>query len=184
MEPSGWLRLGYRYWLADREGHADHDFHGLTFDYPEAQVTGVRWLGRGPYRVWKNRTKGTTFDVWEKAYNQTETGRSWAYPEFKGYHGDLRWALIRNRERDFVVATETDGVFLRLFTPRFEDAGSASAPFPAGDISFLHAVPAIGMKFAAAGSLGPQSRREPAVGEFTGTLRFHFGDPAAGRDGR
>ncbi len=179
MEPSGWLRLDYRYRLTDREGHADHDYHGVTFDYPEAQVTGVRWLGRGPYRLWKNRTKGTTFDVWEKAYNATESGVSWEYPEFKGYHGDLYWAAIRSRERDFVVATETEGLFLRLFTPRFENAGSASAPFPPGDVSFLHAIPAIGMKFAAAGSLGPQSRREPAVGEFSRTLFFFFGDRPA-----
>jgi glycosyl hydrolase family 2 len=176
LEPSGWLRLDYRYWLADREGEADHDFHGVTFDYPEAQVTGVRWLGRGPYRVWKNRAKGTTFDVWEKGYNTTETGVSWEYPEFKGYHGDLHWALIRSREREFVVATETEGLFLRLFTPRFENAGGASAPFPPGDLSFLHAIPAIGMKFAAAASQGPQSRREPAAGEFSGTLSFYFGD--------
>jgi hypothetical protein len=180
MEPSGWLRLDYQYWLADREGHADHDYHGLTFAYPEAQVTGVRWLGRGPYRIWKNRTKGTAFDVWEKPYNNTETGVSWDYPEFKGYHGDLYWAVIHNREQDFVVATPTEGLFLRLFTPRFENAGSASAAFPPGDISFLHAIPAIGMKFAAAGSLGPQSRREPASGEFSGTLYFHFGDPGPG----
>jgi hypothetical protein len=179
MEASGWLRLDYRYWLADREGEADHDYHGLTFDYPEGQVSGVRWLGRGPYRVWKNRTKGTTFDVWEKAYNSTETGVSWEYPEFKGYHGDLYWAVIRSREKDFVVATETEGLSLRLFTPRFENAGSASAPFPPGDLSFLHAIPAIGMKFAAAATLGPQSRREPATGEFSGTLFFDFGDAPA-----
>ncbi len=177
MEPSGWLRLDYRYWLADREGVADHDYHGVTFDYPEAQVTGVRWLGRGPYRVWKNRTKGTTFDVREKAYNTIETGLSWDYPEFKGYHGDLYWAVIRSREKDFVVATETEGLFLRLFTPRFENAGNASAPFPPGDLSFLHAIPAIGMKFAAAATLGPQSRRDPANGEFSGTLFFYFADP-------
>ncbi len=177
MEPSGWFRLDYRYWLPDREGHADHDYHGLTFDYPESQVTGMKWLGRGPYRVWKNRRKGTTFDVWEKAYNATETGLSWDYPEFKGYHGDLYWAVVRSREKDFVVATGTEGLFLRLFTPRFENAGSASAPFPPGDLSILHAIPAIGMKFAAAASLGPQSRRDPAAGEFSGTLSFFFGDP-------
>jgi hypothetical protein len=177
MEPSGWLRLDYKYWLPDRDGHADHDYHGVTFDYPESRVTGLRWLGRGPYRVWKNRTKGAAFDVWQKPYNTTETGLSWDYPEFKGYHGDLYWAVIQNRENGFVLATPTDGLFLRLFTPRFENAGSASAPFPPGNISFLHAIPAIGMKFAGAGSLGPQSRRELAVGEFSGTLYFHFGDP-------
>ena len=180
MEPSGWLRLDYKYWLPDRDGHADHDYHGVTFSYPEAQVTGVRWLGRGPYRVWKNRTKGASFDVWQKACNRTETGVSWDYPEFKGYHGDLYWAVIQNREQDFVVATETEGLFLRLFTPRFENAGSATAPFPPGDVSFLHGIPPIGMKFAEAGRLGPQSQRRPAIGDFSGTLFFYFGDSTAG----
>ncbi len=177
MEPSGWLRLDYRFWLPDRDGHADHDFYGVTFDYPEAQVTGVRWLGRGPYRVWKNRTRGTTFDVWQKAYNRTETGVSWDYPEFKGYHGNLYWALIQSREKDFVVATETDDLFLRLFTPQFVNAGSALAAFPPGDISFLHGIAPIGMKFASAGSLGPESQRRLAVGTFSGTVLFYFGDP-------
>jgi len=177
MEPSGWLRLDYRFWLPDRDGHADHDYHGVTFDFPEGQVTGVRWLGRGPYRVWKNRTRGATFDVWQKAYNRTETGLSWDYPEFKGYHGNLYWALIQNREKDFVVATETNDLFLRLFTPQFVNAGSASAAFPPGDISFLHGIAPIGMKFASAGSLGPESQRRLAVGTFSGTLLFYFGDP-------
>ena len=89
--------------------------------------------------------------------------------------------MIQNREKDFVVATDTEDLFLRLFTPRFEDAGSASAAFPPGDVSFLHGIPAIGMKFASAGSLGPESQRRPAVGGFSGTLFFYFGDPAADR---
>ena len=49
--------------LNDERGHGMHPFLtaesqwvlGLTFDYPEAVVDSVRWVGRGPYRVWKNR---------------------------------------------------------------------------------------------------------------------------------
>lgn len=177
MDPSGWLRLHWDFWLADREGQADHDYYGVSFDYPEAQVTGVRWLGRGPYRVYKNRTRGARFDVWEKAANRTETGTSWDYPEFKGYHGPFYWAMIRNREQDFVVATETENLFLRLFTPKFENAGGATAAFPPGDISFLHGIAPIGMKFIAAGGLGPASQRHRAVGDFSGAIAFHFGEP-------
>ena len=62
---------------------------GITFDYPEKGVTGFKWLGNGPYRVWKNRIKGTTFGLWEKEYNNTITGEGFEnliYPEFKGYH--------------------------------------------------------------------------------------------------
>ena len=31
---------------------------GLTFSYPESECSGMRWMGRGPYRVWKNRIPG------------------------------------------------------------------------------------------------------------------------------
>ena len=65
---------------------------GLTFSYPEQECTGMRWLGRGPYRVWKNRVKGTNYAVWQKDYNNTVTGESFGnlvYPEFKGYHANL-----------------------------------------------------------------------------------------------
>ena len=89
LDGSGWLELSYRYENPGRHAHL-----GVTFDYPEAQVTGLRWLGRGPYRVWKNRIQGTTFDVWQKAYNDTRTGADWVYPEFKGHHADLYWAVL------------------------------------------------------------------------------------------
>ena len=48
----------------------------------------MKWMGRGPYRVWKNRIPGTNYGVWHKEYNNTITGESFenlVYPEFKGY---------------------------------------------------------------------------------------------------
>jgi len=36
----------------------------------------MKWLGDDPYRVYKNRMKGVDFGVWEKAYNNTNTGKS------------------------------------------------------------------------------------------------------------
>jgi hypothetical protein len=68
--PSGWLGLEYRY----RVRGGEHAHLGITFDYPEEQVSGLRWLGRGPYRAWKNRQDGIEFDVWEKRANDTRTG--------------------------------------------------------------------------------------------------------------
>jgi hypothetical protein len=179
LESSGWLKLEYHFWLRNRDDHADHDYYGVTFRYPESLVTGIQWLGRGPYRVWKNRMRGPAFDVWTKGWNATETGRSWDYPEFKGYYANLHWALLRTREQDFVVATETEDLFLRLYTPSFVDAMDASAAFPPGDISFLHGIAPIGMKFLEAGRLGPQGGRHLAHGDFAGTLYFFFGEPGA-----
>ncbi len=70
LAPDGWLRLDYAYAMP---GHSTADYLGVTFDYAEEGVTGMRWLGRGPYRVWKNRMKGADFGVWHKKYNNAVT---------------------------------------------------------------------------------------------------------------
>ncbi|HRX10376.1 MAG TPA: glycoside hydrolase family 2 TIM barrel-domain containing protein [Draconibacterium sp.] len=151
----------------------DIDFIGLTFYYPEEKCTGIKWMGRGPYRVWKNRLKGSNFGVWEKAFNNTITGESFnelIYPEFKGYHGNLYWATLETTESDFTVISETPNLFFRLFTPAkpANIKGDVYPTFPEGDISFLYEIPAIGTKFQQAELMGPTSQK----GYFSG----HFGD--------
>lgn len=122
---------------------------GFTFDCPEEQMRGVRWFGRGPYRVWKNRIRGTQYGIWEKAYNDTQTGAAYerlVYPEFKGYHADLRWAVLRTDATDFRVYSLSDGVYLRLYTPgepADNKAHRAYPDFPPGDVSFLLEIPAM-----------------------------------------
>ena len=77
---------------------------GFTFSYPESECTGMRWLGRGPYRVWKNRIPGTNYGIWQKDFNNTVTGESadkLVYPEFKGYHANLYWATIQGKQNVF-----------------------------------------------------------------------------------
>src|SRR6185437_3864900 len=70
---NGWLDCDYTY-----EAHGTNNFLGVTFDYPEANVRRKRWLGDGPYRVWKNRLRGETLNVWGNDYNDTITGyRDW-----------------------------------------------------------------------------------------------------------
>src|SRR5690606_31937141 len=93
MLSSGWLKLDYAYRLM-----GDYDYMGITFSYPEEKVQGVKWLGKGPFRVWKNRMKGPEFAVHQKAYNNTVTGKDWDYPEFKGYHDRMFWSVIDNEE--------------------------------------------------------------------------------------
>ena len=51
-------------------------FVGVNFSYPEQRIKNIRFMGNGPYRVWKNRMKGTQFGVWTKEYNKTETGEA------------------------------------------------------------------------------------------------------------
>jgi hypothetical protein len=173
LDGNGWLRLDYTYNLTGA-----HDFFGVNFDYPEAKVTGVTWLGRGPYRVWKNRLRGVTTDVWTKDYNDTATGRTgFTYPEFKGYHANLYWGSLHTTEGTFTIVSAQENVFLRLFTPaQPADSGTAAAPFPGGNISLLDAIPAIGNKFHAAASVGPAGQPTTAAGTYARTVYFRFGN--------
>jgi hypothetical protein len=59
--PSGWVKLDVKYWPIGEEGN----LLGVSFSYPEKDVKGVQYMGSGPYRVWKNRLKGTSLGVWE-----------------------------------------------------------------------------------------------------------------------
>jgi len=169
FEKSGLLKLEAN----PLKGAKDIDFIGISFNFPEEKCTGVKWMGRGPYLVWKNRLKGSNFGVWGKTYNNTITGESFnelVYPEFKGYHGNLYWATLETTESDFTVISETPNLYFQLFTPSKPQfvAGGTYPQFPEGDISFLYEIPAIGTKFKQAAQLGPKSQK----GMFSG----HGGD--------
>lgn len=123
---------------------------GFSFSFPEEAVTGMRWLGKGPYRVWKNRMEGTNFGLWQKDYNNTVTGEYHipvVYPEFKGYHANLYWADIQSKTTPFTVFSESEGIFLRMFTPGKErdreSRGASVKEYPKGNISFLWEIPAV-----------------------------------------
>jgi len=172
MRASGLLELNYRYRLSGA-----FDFFGITFDCPESQMLGMKWLGQGPYRVWKNRMKGTMLDVWQCYYNDTTPGESWQYPEFKGYYANMHWVVFQTRNGPITVATDTENLFFRVYTPRNgEDPRYTAVPFPRGDISFLHAIPPIGTKFKRAEEYGPESQKNKADGIYEGNLYFRFGD--------
>lgn len=158
--PSGWAKLKMYY--VPEKYDVDFDYMGVNFSYPESLVKGVKWLGNGPYRVWKNRMQGVELDVHQKDYNKTMTGvPPLVYPEFKGYHSNLYWAKIESKEQSFTVATSTEDVFLRLYTPdQPQSANSRVEPaFPAGDISFMQAIPAIGTKSNDSWDMGPSGKK-------------------------
>ncbi len=157
IQKSGLLELKVAYTPAKNTPYA-----GISFSFPETQVSGMQWMGQGPYRVWKNRKQETSFGLWEKQYNNTITGHSnITYPEFKGYHSEVYWAEIKTRnDTGFKVYIKSNDIFLRMLTPEFpEDGRNTIVTFPTGDISFLHGINAIGTKFKDAGATGPQASK-------------------------
>ena len=132
--------------------------------------------------------RATHFDVWQKPYNDTRTGADWTYPEFKGHHADLYWAVLDTQELPITVVTDTEDLFLRVLTPRYGvDPTFTAVAFPEGDISFLHAIAPIGTKFDGPETLGPESQmNEPSAttprstwAPTTARLFFRFGESAA-----
>jgi len=170
--PSGWLELHYNYQLSGR-----FDYFGITFDYPQEKMLSKKWLGRGPYHVWKNRIKGTTLNVWQNSFNDTTPGQSWEYPEFKGYFADMYWFVFQTAEGPITIVNQNENLFCCVYTPKNGvEPRNAVADFPRGDISFLHAISPIGTKSRTAEQLGPQSQKNQANGTYKATLYFYFGD--------
>ena len=173
---SGWVSLDYEY---DLKG--DYTYAGITFNYPENFVVGAKWLGHGPYRVWKNRLQGVVDDVWTNAYNNTQTGSApWIFPEFKGYFANVTWMELNTVQGKFVIAAKEPDLYVRLFD--FYGL-SGVKPFPAlpsGNLSFLDAIPALGTKLALnidgnTPKLGPLSELNHINGTTKRTLYFYFG---------
>lgn len=169
---NGWLSLTYQYSLSGR-----FDYYGVDFDYPESKVNGAQWLGKGPYRVWKNRMRGTVHNLWQREYNDAITGQVWEYPEFKGYFADVYWARLLTDEGKIHFVIDSPDLFLRLFTPKDGvDPQTTAMVFPDKGISFLHGIPPIGTKFLAASNIGPQGQKNSLNGTFEGKMYLFFGD--------
>jgi hypothetical protein len=156
--PSGWVKLQVRYFIKDYEAGTA----GINFSFPEGIVKNVEWAGNGPYRVWKNRMKGVTLNVWNKEYNNTSTGddQKLIYPEFKGYYSNLYWMKLNTTTQPLTIVCNNEDIFLRLFTPRFSVTPFNTAPvFPPGDLSFLHGITPIGTKSQKPEKLGPMGQK-------------------------
>ena len=175
---NGWIKLDYEYEL-----NGSYAFAGVSFNYPENYLLSAKWLGKGPYRQWKNRIAGTTLDVWQNSYNNTQTGYSpMVYPEFKGYYSDITWMEFSTVEGKFYVASEQTGLNIRLFSFYGLTGAKPFPDLPNGDISFLDCIPAMGSKLALGinrntSSLGPQSEPTKLNGIIKRTLYFYFGLP-------
>ena len=172
MAANGDLRLDFGYRL---DGVVQ--YHGITFDHPETALRGMRWLGEGPYRVWKNRLQGTWLGVHEVAQFDQQPGESFRYPESQGFFANVRWARFDTTTGTLRVSSNSHNnataSYLRVGTPRISHANT-TVEFPAGDLSWLHAIPAIGEKFTPTEALGPSAAWPVANGAYQGSLTLRF----------
>jgi len=171
---NGWVTCDYDY-----SAKGAQEYHGVTFDYPEQFVKHKRWLGDGPYRVWKNRRQGGTLGVWRNDYNDTITGWSgWAYPEFKGCFANVRWLQLETAEGLITVVPQPANAFVQVLTPDLPPTNLLAktvVSLPPAGLAFLTGIPPIGNKFHAPRDTGPQGRSDEATGYYRGSVSFYFG---------
>jgi len=184
LKPNGWVSIDYVYTLT-----GEHEYFGIGFDYPEANVKGMRFLGLGPAPVYRNRLAGGTLDVWNRPYNNTmvgdpddlKPGEHFDYPVFKGFYTGVRWLQLNTSEGPItaLVDQRSDSpIYVQIFTPKTPPVslvGQAYAVFPQAGVSFLHAIPAIGSKFVGPKSSGPMGQPAVASGEYKGRISLYFG---------
>jgi hypothetical protein len=184
LAPDGWLSIDYVYALS-----GPREYFGVGFDYPEAAVKGMRFLGAGPAPVYRNRLAGGTLDVWDRTYNDTivgdpddlKPGEHFTYPIFKGYYAGMLWLQLNTSEGPITARIDqsnSNPVYVQVFTPRTPPAnlqGQTGVPFPNAGVSFLHAIPAIGSKFVGPKSSGPMGQPAVANGEYRGHISLYFG---------
>lgn len=170
----GWVDCEYAY-----QADGAYEYAGVTFDYPEEQVKAKRWLGNGPFRVWKNRRGGVTLGVWSNAYNDTITGHSgWQYPEFKGCFDNVHWLQLETTEGAITIVPHRRDAVVQVLTPSQapkEMRGKTDYSLPDCGLALLDAIPPIGSKFKPASSTGPQGQLTEIRGAQTGKVSIYFG---------
>jgi hypothetical protein len=184
LKPSGWLSIDYVYAIAGPQ-----EYFGIGFDYPEAEVRSMRFLGEGANPVYKNRLAGGTLDVWDKPYNNTivgdpddlKPGEHFDYPIFKGFYSGVRWLQLNTSEGPITAMVDQhpdSPIYVQIFAPKAPPpnlAGQTAVPFPNAGVSFLHAIPAVGSKFGSPLSTGPMGQPAIAKGEYKGHISLYFG---------
>ncbi len=184
LRPNGWLTVGYVYSLSGTQ-----EYFGVGFDYPEAYVKGMRFLGNGPTPVYQDRLAGGTLDVWKKPYNNAmvgdpgdlKPGEHFDYPVFKGFYSGVRWLQFDTTEGPITAIVDQAReapIYVQVFTPKTPPPnllGQVAVPFPDSGVSFLQAIPAIGNKFGSPQSMGPMGQAAKSQGEYNGHISLYFG---------
>ncbi|SFW52169.1 Beta-galactosidase/beta-glucuronidase [Sinomicrobium oceani] len=168
VKKDGTVQLDYDY-----EYHGIVELVGVSFDYPEDHMEQIRWLGKGPYRVWQNRLHGTTLDVWENEYNDPVPGESFVYPEFKGYFDQWRWAVFRTSEGEIRLRNGNPGSYLGVYTPR-DGRDALLYTLPQTGIAVFDVIPAVRNKVNATDLVGPSSQPQWIEGRKKHTLYLEF----------
>ena len=184
LKPNGWLSIDYVYTISGPQ-----EYFGIGFNYPEANVKSMRFLGEGPAPVYQNRLAGGALDVWNRPYNNTvdgdpedlKPGQHFDYPLFKGFYAGVRWLQLNTSQGPITAMVDQNRdspMYVQILVPKTPPsnlAGQTSVPFPSAGVSFLNAIPAVGSKFGSPLSTGSMGQLAIAKGEYKGHISLYFG---------
>lgn len=166
ISKNGDIRMDYAY-----QYDGTVELAGVYFDYPEEKMQAVRFLAKGPYRVWQNRQHGTVFGVWENEYNDPIPGESFTYPEFKGYFNDWKWAEFQTAEAKILLGNGTPDSYLGVYTPR-DGRDALLYTIPQSGIAVLDVIPGVRNKVNSTDLVGPSSQAKWLNGLQKGMVRL------------
>lgn len=164
ISPDGDVRLDYGF-----DGPGIVDLLGIDFDYPEEKMKSKKWLGAGPYRVWQNRLRGVSLELWETEYNDPIPGISWQYPEFKGWFSRWEWMDFTTTEGRFALLNDGGNPYVGVYSPR-DGKNNPVLVLPRLGLGVYQVIPAIGTKQSQPSNLGPQGQPQDITGPVKGSL--------------
>ena len=118
-------------------------------------MTGKRWVGAGPYRIWNNRQGGTKSGA-SNPVLALDARRKLRVPGIRRILRRWRWLELRTRAGRVRIRNESNMPFYGFYRP--QPGNKPVIELPELERAFLHAIPAIGTKFDRPELLGPQSR--------------------------
>ena len=147
------------------------DLLGICFDFPEQEVKGKQWVGRGPYRVWQNRLQGPQYGYWQTDYNDPVPGETFEYPEFKGYFDGVDWMLLDVKEGQIGILQPD--CYVGVYTPR-DGRDHLLYTLPETGIALLRTIPAVRNKVNTTDLNGPSAQPCWSSGEGSISAILHF----------
>ncbi len=187
ISPDGKANVSFRYIF-----NGVVDIMGVKFDLDEVAVKSKKWLGDGPYRVWKNRLHGPQYGVWENDYNDPIPGESFQYPEFKGYFSNVKWMSVgvslsgnsnSAAKRSIKLRPSCPAMFeaedlkpvniVGVFQPR-DGRDQHLYTLPETGLSFIQVIPGVRNKVNSTDLNGPSALPVWVRGEYVGGFELEF----------
>ncbi|GAB5552782.1 MAG: glycoside hydrolase family 2 TIM barrel-domain containing protein [Saprospiraceae bacterium] len=172
LNPSGEIKLDYQYTL----NQGAYDYAGIGMGVDANDVKHKRWLGEGPARIWKNRKEGGVWDVFSVDKKVNIPGEVYNTPAFEGCFAPWEWAAFYLENRVSIGFKNNSDLILGVlnpvngFNPKF-----AQWQYPKAEgFYFFNTISAVGTKWKAPKTFGPDAQAELIQKPLTGSVSMYI----------